>query len=66
MKIIRKVKVEAITFGQGPYVRVQAQGPGPTENWSNADQLYFSVPADQAPAPGQAIEFLVEWEAPGS
>ncbi len=64
MKIIRKAKVEAVTLGEGPFVRVQAVGTGPMDAGQNAAQLYFSVLADLAPTPGQLIEFLVEWEAP--
>ncbi len=67
MKIIRKAKVEAVTLGEGPFVRVQAVGMGPLDHpGATATQVYFSTQADLAPKPGQLIEFLLEWEAPGA
>lgn len=64
MKILRKAKVEAVTLGEGPYVRVQALGMGARGAGAAAEQLYFSVAADQAPKPGQLIEFWLEWDGP--
>lgn len=66
MKIIRKAKVEAVTVGEGSYVRVAAVSLGPMEKGADATGFYFSVLAAEAPKPGQAIEFMLEWEAPSS
>lgn len=66
MKILRRAKVEAVTFGEGQYVRVQATGLGKMEPGAGSAQVYFSALADLAPKPGQEIEIMVEWDAPGS
>ncbi len=64
--IIRKAKVESLTVGEGPYLRVQAVSVGPMEPGAGIAQIYFSTVAAQAPKPGQLIEFMIEWEAPGA
>lgn len=59
-RIMRQARVQSVTVAEGPYVRVQAFGVGSMD----AAQIYFSVRPDEAPTPGQVLEFQVEWEAP--